>query len=90
MRESENSEDKKEMIYIRLFATAREKSGSNVVELPVDQQTTVHDLMRMLHEACPELRKIPGRVAVNEEFVENDFRVCLGDEIAFIPPVSGG
>ena len=79
-----------EWVRVQLFAAARETTGLKTVDLPINQHTTMRDLLEMLHTLHPELRKISGRWAVNEEFVENDCDVHSGDEIAFIPPVSGG
>lgn len=79
-----------ETVQVQLFASAREKAGSETVHLPVNPYTTMCDLLKTLHAAYPELRNISGRWAVNEEFAEDTRHVRAGDEIAFIPPVSGG
>ncbi len=90
MQKPEHHNKSEETIRVQLFASAREKAGSEDVHLPVNQHTTMRDLLQMLHAVHPELRKISGRWAVNKEFVENDCSVHPEDEIAFIPPVSGG
>jgi molybdopterin synthase catalytic subunit len=38
----------------------------------------------------PALSAAPGLVAVNHTYVQPDFELHDGDEVAFIPPVSGG
>ena len=53
---------------------------------------TVEGLMRQLAESHPRLaeRAESLTVAVNEEFVGRDFSLSEGDEVALIPPISGG
>jgi sulfur-carrier protein len=79
-----------EWVRVQLFAAARERVGLKTVNLPINPHTTTRNLLQMLHALHPELRKVSGRLAVNEEFIENDCHVHAGDEVAFIPPVSGG
>lgn len=67
-----------------LVQRAEETFESSAAELTVaalcDELTRVH----------PRLSWEGVRVAVNEEFVNSDFRLTSGDVVAFIPPVSGG
>ncbi len=77
---------------VLLFAGLRERlrSDSAAVELPAD--ATVRDLLAALADQHPALRELlpPCRVAVNQEFVGPEHPVRAGDELAVIPPVSGG
>ncbi|HJZ57202.1 MAG TPA: molybdopterin converting factor subunit 1 [Gemmataceae bacterium] len=77
---------------VHLFARARELAGSDAVaaELPAD--ATVADLRRLLASRFPALAVLLERsaVAVNHDFAENDRVIAAGDEVAVIPPVSGG
>jgi len=72
-------------VTVRLFAGLRERAGSEriVVELP--DGAVVRDLL-----AAMELQ--PGQcvVAINHEYVRADAPIGAGDEVALIPPVSGG
>ena len=63
-----------------------EESG----ELPKD--TTLAELFDRYAERFPKLRGFRGSMVVsqNQEFAAWDARVAAGDEIAFLPPVSGG
>jgi molybdopterin converting factor subunit 1 len=76
----------------RLFARLREQAGTDAesVELPVGSTVAdVYETMQRLHPRLETDRKAV-RAALNHEFVEWNAAVANGDEVAFIPPVSGG
>ncbi len=76
----------------RLFARLREQAGtdSENVELPAGSTVAdVYDAIRRLHPGLDANRNAV-RAALNQEFAEWDAAVADGDEVAFIPPVSGG
>ena len=79
-------------IVIRLFAAARELAGRSeaVIELP--EAATVGDLRRALTHQLPPLAALAQRslVAVNAEYAGEESRLTADDEVALIPPVSGG
>ena len=79
-------------VRILLFAGLRERLRSDWVELELPEGVTVAQLLTALGERHPALRELlpPCRVAVEQEFVAAGHRVRAGDEIAVIPPVSGG
>ena len=79
-------------VRILLFAGLRERLRSDWVELELPEGATVAELLAALDEQHPALRELlpPCRVAVEQEFVAAGHRVRAGDEIAVIPPVSGG
>jgi len=75
----------------RYFARLRELAGVEVevTQLPVGSTLAdVYEAVSSRHSA------LPGRAAVrgvlNQEFAEWTATVSNGDEVAFIPPVSGG
>jgi len=52
---------------------------------------SVHELKQKLKHTFPEFGKLSSlAVAVNSEYAEDDKGLKTGDEIAIIPPVSGG
>jgi sulfur-carrier protein len=55
-----------------------------------NRELTVASLCAELLRTRPTLSFEGVRVAVNEEFVDQDFALSSGDVVAFIPPVSGG
>jgi molybdopterin converting factor subunit 1 len=79
-------------VRVLLFAGLRERLRSDSAAIVLPAGATVHDLLAALAEQHPTLRELlpPCRVAVNHEFVGADHPVKESDELAVIPPVSGG
>lgn len=75
-----------------LFASYREKAGTGSLELDTPDGSTVGDLAAQVSAMYPGLASDPSGivVAVNREYREHGHRLRDGDEVAFIPPVSGG
>jgi molybdopterin converting factor subunit 1 len=76
----------------RLFARLREQAGSETeaLELPAGSTLAdVYDALLRLHPAL-EADRNAVRGAINQEFADWTTAVADGDEVAFIPPVSGG
>jgi molybdopterin converting factor subunit 1 len=75
-----------------LFARLREQAGGDRFALELPGDSTVADAyteLRRLHPAL-EARREVVRAAVNQDFAGWDDVLAEGDEVAFIPPVSGG
>jgi molybdopterin converting factor subunit 1 len=79
------------VITARLFARLREQAGTDREQVDL-AGATVADVYRTLRERHPALEPDLQliRPARNESFAEWDELVAEGDEVAFIPPVSGG
>ncbi|HKQ50047.1 MAG TPA: molybdenum cofactor biosynthesis protein MoaE [Phycisphaerae bacterium] len=78
-------------ITIRFFGPAIEMAGKDSMTLDVEAGATVGLLAGRLAEMFPGLGKALGiRLAVNRAYVALDHVLNDGDEIAVIPPVSGG
>ena len=77
---------------IRLFAAAAEAMGSEEIILDVEKVDAVRDVRRALALQAPALQELLTRswFAVNGEYAADDAVLRNGDEIAVIPPVSGG
>src|SRR4051794_37874421 len=78
-------------VTIRLFAGLRERAGAPTLAVDVPQPGTVADLLAAL-EGTP-LGGMPARsfiVAVNRTYATPTQTIEAGDEVALIPPVSGG
>jgi len=76
----------------RFFARLREQAGTDSESVEVERGSTVADVYAALRKAHPALdpNRESVRIAVNQEFADWDVIVAAGDEVAFIPPVSGG
>ena len=78
-------------IRVRFFARLRELAGVESQEVkssPGATVASVYAAMRAYHPALPPQDGV--RAALNHEFVDWDATISDGDEVAFIPPVSGG
>lgn len=79
-------------VRVKLFAILRERAGAGEVSKEIADGSTVADLWRQLQNDYPKL-DVPGirlLYAVNQNYVTMDHRLAEQDEVAFIPPVSGG
>jgi molybdopterin converting factor subunit 1 len=77
-------------VRVRLFAAYREAAGARELEVPLDAPSTVADLTNVLAVRIPSLLTARGLVALNHAYVGPEAELHEGDEVAFIPPVSGG
>jgi molybdopterin converting factor small subunit len=75
-----------------VFAQLRDVAQSSVLDADVPPGASVADVWRDLAARHPALAPFAGAVscAVNANFARMTARVQEGDEIAFLPPVSGG
>ncbi|MGA8491379.1 MAG: molybdenum cofactor biosynthesis protein MoaE [Terriglobales bacterium] len=64
--------------------------GSDLLNLP--EQATLSDVFMHYEEINPRLGEVAASIAIsiNQEFAGSDSRLKEGDEVAFLPPVSGG
>ena len=79
-------------VHVRLFAMQRELAGTRSIDLELPAGAVVEDAWLALVERVPELA--PGRASVrfahNGGYAPADGPLADGDEVAMIPPVSGG
>lgn len=77
---------------IRLFASFREAVGTNRLDWHAPDDATVGDVVAALRAEYPKLGPAAEKamLAVNQEYVGPELRLHDGDELALIPPVSGG
>jgi molybdopterin converting factor subunit 1 len=78
-------------VRVRFFASLRERLRTSEVLRELPGGATVGDLVAALHREFPAFAG-SGRVsiAVNAEYVDPRHVLADGDEVALIPPVSGG
>ena len=78
-------------VVARFFALYRERAGTSQVEVDLPEGATAEELLERLRREYASLpRSTPVLVAVNSEYVSPEAPLRDGDEVAFIPPVSGG
>lgn len=82
------------MIRVRFFAILKDRVGREVVEIPLSGPITLRELEEKVVEMFPQmegyLTKRRVLISVNQEFATPDTVVKDGDEVAFLPPFSGG
>ncbi|MGK7396592.1 MAG: molybdopterin converting factor subunit 1 [Candidatus Cyclobacteriaceae bacterium M3_2C_046] len=78
-------------IDIHLFGITKEIVGKPKLVLEMTQGQSVSDLKNKLQADYPGLSDLRSvMVAINNEYAKNDQLIEQNDEIALIPPVSGG
>jgi molybdopterin converting factor subunit 1 len=79
-------------VTVKLFASFREAAGQPESVVEVQPGTTVGQLWDTLVEAQPRLQPLSRNAAfaVNRHYARADAPLSEGDEVAFLPPVSGG
>lgn len=77
---------------IQLFAGARDRAGTDVAVVELDDPATIADLRAALVETCPGLASISDHLlfAVNDQYAANTDVVSGDPSVACFPPVSGG
>jgi len=74
-------------VRVRLFAMLRERAGSDVVELELPDGACVADALDALSDVTAGVSCV---LAVNRDYADPGRVLSSGDELALIPPVSGG
>jgi len=77
---------------VRLFARLADLAGTRETELELGEGLSVAEAFEVLCRRFPEMADLAGSLmyAVNAEYVSPDHPLRAGDELALIPPVSGG
>jgi molybdopterin converting factor subunit 1 len=79
-------------VRVRLFAGLREILGRDAVELTLPPPATLEDAWNALVVLSPPLaaKRASLAASVNRQYAPFDTALADGDEVVFIPPVSGG
>ena len=79
-------------ISIKLFASIKQIMHSSELMIDIPNEVTVFQIKKMVFEKFPQLEKskIPFFVAVNHNYAKDSDLITTKDEVALIPPVSGG
>jgi molybdopterin converting factor subunit 1 len=79
-------------VTVRLFARLRDLAGAGELVRDVPDPATVRTVWQVLVTELPALQEYERTmsVAVNADYTRMSAPVADGDEVAFLPPVSGG
>jgi molybdopterin converting factor subunit 1 len=81
------------VVHVRLFAMLRERVGKDSVDVELDEGATVEDALEAVgrqHDLDDLITRMPVAMAVNRGYADANHELREGDELALIPPVSGG
>jgi molybdopterin synthase sulfur carrier subunit len=78
-------------IKILAFGIAKDIFKSNSIYIELNMNDTIANLKQLLEDQFPQLLQLKSYlIAVNNEYVQPNYNIKKEDEIAIIPPVSGG
>lgn len=78
-------------INVKFFALGKELVGNSSLEIEMEVNSNVQSLLESLKSKHPKLNELKSfLVAVNMEYADMEKSLKDGDEVAIIPPVSGG
>jgi molybdopterin converting factor subunit 1 len=79
-------------VTVRLFARLADMAGSRSLDVDLGEGLCAGDMLALLAREHPGVAALGANVmyAVNQEYVPRDHPLRDGDELAIIPPVSGG
>ncbi|KOF02323.1 molybdopterin synthase sulfur carrier subunit [Roseivirga seohaensis] len=78
-------------IEVIAFGIAKDILNSNQVTLEMEEQSSVADVRQALVDLYPAFQGLASlQLAVNADYVSDDYLIKENDEVVLIPPVSGG
>ena len=78
-------------IEVIAFGIAKDILNSNQVTLEMEEQSSVADVRQILVDLYPAFQGLSSlQLAVNADYVSDDYLIKENDEVVLIPPVSGG
>lgn len=82
------------MVRVLLFGRFCDLHDKESFEVTLNSSTSVSELRQQLSGQFPDLGRALNEtqtlIAVNQEIVDIDHSLAAGDEVAFLPPVTGG
>ncbi len=77
---------------LQLFSVLRERLGREYIEIEVPAGSAGGDLLDLLARSYPDIaaHRSTIRLAINEAYERESYRLSAGDDVALITPVSGG
>jgi molybdopterin converting factor subunit 1 len=79
-------------VKVKFFASYKEALGKDEIDLELDDDSNVSKLLDILRKDHPKLGNLMETlvVSVNLEYADYEKKLKEGDEVALLPPVSGG
>jgi molybdopterin synthase sulfur carrier subunit len=78
-------------VTVLAFGIAKEMMGDASFNLEVEEGVDITRFRKILEEKFPKIKGLDAvMIAVNNEYADATDRLAAGDEVAIIPPVSGG
>jgi len=78
-------------VSVLAFGIAKDICGSGKIKLQLEQGADTRALRKALEAGYPDLSGLSSyMIAVNQQYTDEDILIEASDEIAIIPPVSGG
>ena len=79
-------------VRVQFYAQLRERIGIHELELDLPQGATVRELLEKIYTQKPALRAHDRSILIGAglEFVDRNYKLNAGEEIAIMPPVQGG
>jgi sulfur-carrier protein len=79
-------------VRVQFYAQLRDLIGVQELELELSQGATVRELLEKIYARGPALRSHDKSILIGAglEFVDRDYKLNPGEEIAIMPPVQGG
>ncbi len=78
-------------VNVLLFGITKDLVGKQLLNIDIQEKSTVADFKKILQDKYPELIELNSlAIAVNSEYAKDSTLISENDEIALIPPVSGG
>ena len=80
------------VIIVRAFAVYREMLGGKQLSIEIENNSSVDDVLILLQNLYPATSSVinVSMFVVNQKYVEKNHILIDNDELALIPPVSGG
>ena len=79
-------------IHVRLFALLKDRAGTDRIDLDLPEKSTIATALEQLRHQLPALANHLSHIAfaLNRSYTQSNTPLQDGDELALIPPVSGG
>ena len=79
-------------IHVQFYAQLRDLVGTRELDIDLLEGATVHDLLAEIYTQQPTLRPHDKSILIGAgvEFVDRNYQLKPGEEIAIMPPVQGG